>query len=59
MRETASKAEVQSQQSWCTLCELIYGGKVFTDELWLRTIRGRDYLVCKVHLKRKRGKYVS
>jgi len=30
----------------CNLCKYPY----YTQKLWLRTIGGRDYLVCKRHL---------
>jgi len=35
----------------CNLCEKYVTDRHIykTDELWLRTIRGRDYLVCKYH----------
>jgi len=49
MQHMPSKAEIQSQQSWCSICEEQFGGKQFTDRLWLKTIGNRDYLVCKRH----------
>lgn len=43
----------------CNLCEKYVNDRhVYkTDELWLRTIRGRDYLVCRYH--RGRNQYES
>ncbi len=37
----------------CNLCEMIWGNARSTDTLWLRSIRGKDYLVCAGHLGRK------
>ncbi len=57
-RPHPSKEEVQAQQSWCTVCEKIYGGRQFSENLWLEARGGRDYLVCKLH-RRKHEKRKS
>lgn len=33
----------------CDLCVEQYGASEKTDQLWIKTINGHDYLVCALH----------
>lgn len=56
MRPIASSTHDRDpDQLSCNLCQILNGIPNYTDLLWLRTVRGRDYLVCREHGGGHRG----
>lgn len=48
--QIVSVQETNDMKLKCSFCKLQFGNAVKTDNLYIRTYEGRDYLVCQKHL---------